>query len=177
MKIECLGDSITEGWITDFYGLGWKGHVTYPKTLASELCGAEVKNLGISGSLIREDSYKRLSGNADIVILLYGLNNYMTGKNPLEYLRSNAREIMKMSKLFMVNYPLHPDGEYAYWVERTNMCISEIAEEMKVPLLDAKSHFDSLMHERPQEKFFGSDLVHLSESGYIELGKFIAENI
>jgi len=82
MKMNCLGDSITYGYIPDS---GAQMQIPYPTTIKSILGLAEVRNYGISGSTLAKNSgnyqpmcvrYDDMDDDADIVLVFGGTNDY-----------------------------------------------------------------------------------------------------
>ena len=82
MKMNCLGDSITYGYIPDS---GAQMSAPYPSQLKNLLGLSECRNYGISGSTVAVNSgnyqpmclrYANMDNNADIVSVFGGTNDY-----------------------------------------------------------------------------------------------------
>ena len=187
--IECFGDSLTEGYLAEGDGLK-TAETTYPMELEKklpELLNAddnsykfktlEVKNYGQAGSILQETSCSRLSGTADIVIILYTANNFAYDAEYVNTLEANIDTIRKQgSKVFLMNYPIAEGSPAADKVSQANNYISSVAESMDVTLIDLRSYFASLT-DYQTEDLFGSDLQHLTSLGYTLMGDYAAECI
>ncbi|MBR2696621.1 MAG: hypothetical protein IKE48_03870 [Parasporobacterium sp.] len=169
-EINCLGDSVTAG--TD--GL------TYPEVLKNQL-EAELKtefivrNYGEEG-LARNTSYKQMSETADIVILQYLYENFKEGEDPEGVLEANIDGLTNQGCLvYLINYPSASFAQESSAVKQANQFISKASKEKSILLLDASAYFQGLMDQGyTEEELFLDDGVHLTESGYEQLGKFIA---
>ena len=184
--IECFGDSLTEG-STDF-SKDSIASVTYPKELEAKLPGLfaddgreykfrnlTVKNYGQAATILQETSCSRLSGTADIVLILYTLNNFLDGGEYVGTLEANIDTIQKAgSQVFLLNYPLASGSSFEDKISQANNYISSTAKALNVELIDLQSYFSSLQDHDPEEIFSG-DGVHLTEEGYILMGDYIAD--
>ena len=179
--LECFGDSVTKG--DTFNDTG----VTYPSALGDkleELFNADgnsykckqinVRNYGINGSILEDDTYMRLSGEADIVVILYTVNNFIYEEDYVGTLEANISTITQQgSKIFMANYPVEDSSEYADAAAQANNYISKAAESTGVTLVDLNSYFK----ENQEDGLFAEDGLHLTDKGYTLMGEYIAEAI
>lgn|GEM_PF-5163345 len=179
-KIACLGDSVTEGLTLTASGEEICS-VTYPEALKEELGSvlkveADVKNYGESEGLAENTSYKKMSEAADIAILLYTFENYKAGEDPEGILEANIEGLSNQGCLvYLVNYPYSTDAEDAKAAKQANQYISKAAKDKSIMLLDARAGFEGLLNEGyTEEDLFAADGIHLTETGYEQLGKFIA---
>lgn len=187
--IECFGDSLTEG-ITVSGDLSDTAETTYPMELEKKLPQLlsqdgkqykfktlEVKNYGQAGSILQNTSCSRLSGTADIVLVLYTINNFVSGADYVDTLETNAAAMIKQgSRVFLLNYPIAADSREKDKLEQANNYIASAAKTMDLELIDLKSYFDTLQQEENGE-LFGSDRLHLTEDGYILMGDYVAEAV
>ena len=187
--IECFGDSLTEG-ITVSGDLSDTAETTYPMELEKKLpqllsqdgkqykfMTLEVKNYGQAGSILQNTSCSRLSGTADIVLVLYTINNFVSGADYVDTLETNAAAMIKQgSRVFLLNYPIAADSREKDKLEQANNYIASAAKTMDLQLIDLKSYFDTLQQEENGE-LFGSDRLHLTEDGYIQMGDYLAEAV
>lgn len=91
MKIICLGDSFTQGFLVE--------DKNYTRFL--EKAGFLVENLGVNGSTTEEmlERYKRFkkSDETDILIVFGGTNDFLNGIS-VEFAYQNLKSILDMSK-------------------------------------------------------------------------------
>ena len=186
--IECFGDSLTEGY------MGGEGtliaQTTYPQELEKKLPGLfaedsreykfktlSVKNYGQAGSVLQSTTCSRLSGDADIVIVQYTANNFMTGADYEGTLEANIETIQKEgSQVFLLNYPILPGSDTQDKIAQANNYIASAAKTMNVPLIDMQTYFGGFSREELQG-IFTEDGIHLTEQGYILMGDQIADFI
>ena len=187
--IEYFGDSLTEG-ITVSGDLSDTAETTYPMELEKKLPQLlsqdgkqykfktlEVKHYGQAGSILQNTSCSRLSGTADIVLVLYTINNFVSGADYVDTLETNAAAMIKQgSRVFLLNYPIAADSREKDKLEQANNYIASAAKTMDLQLIDLKSYFDTLQQEENGE-LFGSDRLHLTEDGYILMGDYVAEAV
>lgn len=179
-RIACLGDSVTEGLTITASGEEICS-MTYPEALKEELKEAlkietDVKNYGDREGLAENTSYKKMSEAADIVILQYTFENYKAGEDPEGVLEANIEGLVNQGcLLYLVNYPYSASaGEKASAME-ANQYIAKAAKDKSVLLLDAKAGFDGLLSQGyTEEDLYSADGIHLTQTGYEELGRFIA---
>lgn len=185
VKIECLGDSITYSSNGITYD---QCKITYPGKLGEKLLNLfnndsktykvkqiDVDNLGIPGDFVMPDRYLRLSGNADIVIMLYGINNVFQNQPYKGVIESNIEEIKKSgAKLYLLLYPLCPDGRYYDQAKKINDYILKVAKETKTELFDANEELSKLKNEK---EYFEKDGIHFTPEGYELFAEIIAKRI
>jgi len=188
--IECLGDSLTEGFTVYNDGSTGIARVTYPMELETQLTSLfkndgntykcqeiNVKNFGQSGSLLADNSFSRLSGSADIVVLQYIANNFLEGEEYEGFLENNIGNIIQQgSKLFILNYPYAEGAEGEEKLEQANNYIASVADGMSTSLIDVHSYFDTLEGYETDD-LFCQDLLHLTETGYKLMGDYAAQEI
>lgn len=191
--IECFGDSITEGYTVTADETGNHGTIagmTYPKELELKLpllleqddhtykCKSiDVKNYGQSGSILQKTSSTRLSGSADIVIILYTSNNFLMGVEYEGTLEENIYNIRKQgAQVFLLTYPVKPDSELEDKRMQANHYLTSTAEALDAPLIDVNQYFGA-MTEYSQDELYSLDDVHLTDLGYTLMGDYVAEQI
>ena len=189
--IECFGDSITEGW-TLKKGYSVYAETTYPQEMQSELLRLfsedgrkykfttlEVKNYGMSTTVLSSDSASRLSGNADIVVMLYIVNNFSEGTEYEGMIESNIEMIRNSgSQVFLMNYPCTTSGRILEgYAEQANNTIAYAADKLSVKLFDANAYFKELETQYSEDDLFIYDGLHLTDLGYKLLGDFAAQQI
>ena len=189
--IECFGDSITEGWTLNDEEVSYYSEPAYPEEMKTELLRLfdederkynfktlEVKNYGQTAACLYADSASRLSGNADIVLMLYIANNFIDRVDYEGVLESNIDLINNAgSKLFLLNYPYTDDCENKDKIEQANNLILNTAEKLSVTFIDVNSYFNGLMQEYSQQELYCSDGLHLTDLGYKLLGDFAARQV
>ena len=189
VRIECFGDSITEGYQAAQEG-SRIAKTTYPIELekkllellecdeqANQFQTLEVINYGQAGSILQKNSASRLSGSADIVIILYTANNFVYGTDYVDTLETNIETIRKQgSQVFLMNYPIAEESRNADKLVQANNYIASVSESLDVLLIDLESYFTTLT-QYGTEELFGADLVHLTDLGYTLTGDYVAEYI
>ena len=186
--IECFGDSITAGFNPDEES--GEAQTSYPQELSEKITelfdndgnsykckSVTVKNYGMNGSVLKEDSCSRLSGEADIVIILYPVNNFLYNEEYVGTLEANIETIVQQgSQVFVLNYPVHEDSEEIDAAVQANNYISSTVKSLNLQFIDLCTYFENI-DEYSQSELFSSDLVHLSNLGYKLLGDYVAEQI
>ena len=190
VSIECFGDSLTEGYIVKEDGSAGIAEQTYPKELQTkltELLHSDgnnykfqeliVRNYGQSGSILQSLTYTRLSGTADIVVILYTANNFLTGADYEGTLEANIDAVKNSgSQVFLVNYPICASSENVDKFMQANNYISSTAKLYELDLIDLNAYFSDLS-DYTEEELFCRDKTHLTELGYQLMGDYIAECI
>ncbi len=185
IKIDCFGDSITYSSNGITYE---KSSKTYPDVLEKTLYkffnapsssykvkSIEVNNLGIPGDWILPDSYKRLSGDADIVIMLYGINNVFQNQPYKGIIESNIAEIKKTgAKIYLVLYAECQSCQYTELIKRTNDYIRKVAKETGEDLIDPNIELSKVEN---LDDYFVKDGIHFTSDGYELFAQIIADNI
>lgn len=181
-SLSFFGDSFTEGYVVEEGEDDYICEYTYADAAADEILKEypdvelDITNDGITGDVAEDNSYTRVDENTEIVIMLYGLNNFLEGEDYEGVLEANITGLeTNGSIVFLVTYPVYEGGEYEDEVTACNEYIEEVSESEDVVLLDAASQFNTLISDGQytQDELFSSDHLHLSETGYQELGEYV----
>lgn len=175
IKMNCLGDSITYGYLNED---GDAMEKSYPVLLKEILNFHTVRNYGINGSTIADGEnpmyirYKEMVDDADIVSVLAGTNDFgrteveisplgiMGDKNgntvygALDILCKGLKEKYPESFIFFMT-PLHCGGDkipnkYGYTLKEVKNAIKEVCSKYEIPVLDL---YDTVTFEPENEKF------------------------
>lgn len=146
MKIICLGDSFTEGYLVE------KSYVDY-----LEDAGYETINLGRNGDMSKDLINRFNPIKSDLLIIFAGTNDLYQGVSA-EIAFANIKEILKMSRADknLIIIPPYIEEEEAYPIyELINNTIDnygEMLKELSYPILDARkippSYFIDGLHMR-----------------------------
>lgn len=160
MKITCLGDSFTQGFLVE------KNYTRFLKQ-----AGFEIENLGINGDTTACMLERLPKEKMDLLIVFGGTNDFYQG---LSYLLAyeNIKSILKIAQAEnkIVVIPPYVEEEDSYPLyERINRQIDGLAKELskdKLNLVDArkiKTHY--------------LDGLHMGESFHLDLSKEIIKKI
>ena len=162
---------------------------TYPEklemTLNEDLSDAGLTshvrcvNDGISGDWLTKDSYKRITCDPDIVVILYCGNNFYFKEDYEGTLEANVDALRdKGCILYFATYPLYPDRVHTEDFGNANKYLRKVAKKKNVPLIDTYELFEEAVSgQYERDDLFSTDMIHLSELGYELLGQYIAEGI
>lgn len=181
-RLICFGDSITAGH---------EGHEEplLTKKIAEALPDYEILNKGVSGNntndAIRRIDRDVLSHNPDIVTVLFGANDAAFHKMvPLSTYKNNLREIVRKiypsTCVLLTPTPVDETKQF----KRTNSvleeyaeAVSEVAREMKCPLIDV---FSTMIRRKDYPylvKGQQDDGLHIGEAGYAVLCQLIVQTL
>lgn len=181
-KMNCLGDSITWGYIPD---VGTQMENPYPKLLKERLGLAECRNYGISGSTLCQSAYSPMSvrfldmnDDADIISVFGGTNDqgvgFELGKiedtenstiyGSLDILCKGLIEKYPQAFIFFItplrngNAKINSKG---YSLEDVANAIKEVCYKYSIPVLDLYSiggfHIEN---DNFREMYNGEDKLH-----------------
>lgn len=160
-KMLFIGDSITQGWASDYDSLSYAHRV-------SRFFNAESVIQGIGGAFFKEDSFDRIDFDPDIVLVAYGTNDFGHYKT-YEELRAHAAAHLSLiakeyagKKIFVLS-PIwrgHRDGKAMGSFEG---CRNVIIEEIKKLEL---IHIDGLNLVPPIPAFFRDAYLHPTDEGF-----------
>lgn len=156
MKITCLGDSFTEGYLV--------GDKSYARLI--EKAGFDVSNLGMNGARTDTMSQKYASfieegGYEDVLIVFGGTNDFLYGKS-VRFVYANVKSILEMSKAcrkMLVIPPLVEEEDGYDFYKMVNDKIKDYAsllEEDNIETIDARKipgrcfdgvHKDAFFHK------------------------------
>ncbi len=155
MKIICLGDSFTEGYLVE------KSYVDYLKE-----AGYETMNLGRNGDMTSDLLKRFKASKCDLLIVFAGTNDLYQGFSA-EIALANIKELLKLSKADknLIIIPPYIEEEEAYPIYElinNNMdTYSEMLTKLPYPTLDARkippSYFIDGLHMRED---FHKKLAH-----------------
>lgn len=153
-----LNQKLTEG-----------GYASYVRTV----------NDGISGDWLTKDSFRRISCDPDITILLFCGNNFYFDQPYKGTLEKNIDALQKAGSIvYLLTYPLYPDRAYTDDFAGANQYIREVAKKKNVRLIDTYQMFENVIGTSyDREALFSKDCIHLSQLGYDLLGQFVAEAV
>lgn len=166
MRIICLGDSFTEGFLVE--------DKSYTRFL--EEAGFDIVNLGRNGSttgemLNRYEGYLLSTEEADLLIVFGGTNDFMQGYS-VDLVFKNLKSIVdlaKARKILIIGPPFVEEDEYYPVYGEINGKISSLKEKIKTlptDFLDAE--------EIPGHYLDG---VHLASDFHKSLAKKIIAKI
>lgn len=146
MKITCLGDSFTEGYLVE------KSYVDYLKE-----AGYETTNLGRNGDMTSDVLRRFIPIKCDLLIVFAGTNDIYQGVSA-EIAFENIKEILKMSKadknLIIIPPYIEEDEAYPIYelINNTIDSYGEMLAKLPYPTLDARkippSYFIDGLHMR-----------------------------
>ncbi len=137
-------------------------------------------NDGICGDWITETTYRRMSCDPDIVILLMGGNNFYFHYPIAGMFETNVEALKAQGKiLYLANYPLFPGEKHVTAFRDANEHIEKIAKQYDLPVIDLYSFYQKIQTEEniAWRDLFSPDHIHLSETGYERIGSYIAESL
>lgn len=165
-------------------------HPNYPEIMENslnKLLSEKYKNLkinvvadGICGDYLTNESYKRIIGNPDIVIMLYSGNNFHFNVPYEGTLENNIKALQeKGCYVYLANYGLYPGAKITEDFAKANEYIDKVSKKMNVTLIDTDKYFDDEVKKGNymREDLFSLDCIHLSPKGYELLGNLAAEQI
>lgn len=166
MKIICLGDSFTEGFLVE--------NKSYTRFL--EEAGFDVINLGLNGSrtdsmLVRLKSYQRVDEKADLLIIFGGTNDFIQGYS-VDFVLSKLKSIVDLSnarKNLVIIPPFVEEDEFYPVYGEINKKIQDLKGKIKswgIDCIDAE--------EIPGHYLDG---VHLASDFHENLARKIIEKI
>ena len=162
---------------------------TYPEKLEEELntslsasgFSSRVRcvNDGISGDWLTKESYRRITCDPDIVVILYCGNNFYFDQQYKGTLEANVDALREEGCIiYFATYPLYPDRIHTEDFGNANAYLRKVAEKKKVPLIDTYELFEEAASgQYDRDDLFSTDKIHLSELGYALLGQYIAQGI
>lgn len=158
MKIVCLGDSFTEGFLVG---------KTYADYLKDQ--GHEIVNLGVNGDTTSLINERFIGEESDVLIIFAGINDFYQNI-PVEEAFENIKEILNKSKSkknILVIPPL-VEEEDAYPVYKLiNNSINyygQILKTLNIPVVDAREIESSYI-----------DGIHMREEFHQKLAEKIRE--
>ena len=177
MRILCIGDSLTEGYITK----ETKRYYPYSTTLKSIFGSCvTVHNVGLSGRTTHQitQHLKTISiANYDIAIVLVGTNDLLY--------KTNQIILRKIKSLHM--YCLNQGINYVYALSLPQIYGTRPLRETKRLNLNKQIHswcnsqssieyipFGETFLYSPDSKLWAHNGYHLSIQGYKEMGRFIS---
>lgn len=166
MKIICLGDSFTEGYLVE--------NKSYTRFLSK--AGFDVVNLGRNGAtsgemLARYQGYILTTAPADLLIVFGATNDFMVGYS-VDLVFKNLKSIVKIakaSKVLIIGPPFVEEDEYYPVYDEINAKISSLKDKIKdlgIDFIDAE--------EIPGHYLDG---IHLASDFHEGLAKKIIEKI
>lgn len=190
IKVACVGDSLTEGYLSTGGDAGEKGPNAYPARLQYMLGNRyEVKNFGRTGAFLQDrttNPYRRSSEyadskayHADIVIIMLGTNdskiwneeNYKMQMTELynEYKFKGNKVIFATSPKC---YETAGDDITKEQVER--VYIAQKALIASNPIWD---FIDMYEKTEGKESLYQEDKVHFTDAGYLYIAECMYEKI
>lgn len=160
MKITCLGDSFTEGYLVN------KNYTCFLKK-----AGFQIKNLGINGNMTGQMLDRMPHEETDIFLIFGGTNDFYSGISPnLAY--TNIKSILEKAKakLKLVVIPPYVEVEEAYPIyQMINDKIDDLGERL---INDGLNIIDA---RRIDPQFL--DGTHMGENFHKDLALKIIEKI
>lgn len=160
MKITCLGDSFTEGFLVN------KNYTRFLKQ-----AGFQVENLGINGNMTGQMLDRLPAKPMEVLLVFGGTNDFYQGLSPqvaYENIKSILEKTQAETKLVVI--PPYVEVEEAYPVyQMINDKIDDLAQRLikdKLNIVDARLIKPSYI-----------DGTHMGESFHSDLAKIIIEKL
>lgn len=188
IRVACIGDSITYG-----HGVSCWPKKNYPKVLGS-LLGEDyyVRNFGMNGRTAMETGDRpyteeklyqtSLHYSADVIVLMLGTNDSKlenwsgAEKFKMQYLElvESYLNVEASPQIYLCTLSKAYDNSFGIQdvqAEEISRIIMEVAEEMKLPVIDIRS----LTSEHPE--WFKKDGVHPNADGAAAIAELVAATI
>lgn len=177
-KVLCLGDSITQGYISEYPSL------TYPAMIYRYL-DTEVINQGIGGYYFNKESLceELKNYNFDLITVAYGTNDYTRDEEKKEFIYMAESYLDKLITIFpkkkiMGIIPIHrASNDYHTKVRELNRNYSfEESKDILKSIYKKKglSTIDEIYIPHCNE-FFAPDGVHPNELGFLFYGSTVTQ--
>jgi len=163
---------------------------SYPEVLERELnlrlnedgknSHVTVVNDGICGDWITPVTYQRMTCDPDIVVFLMSGNNFYLNIPLGESFEANIRALKEQGKIiYLVNYPLYPDGALTQYFKSANDLIAKMSEQFDLPVIDLYTMVNGEVKEKAYtwDELYSPDQTHLSVKGYELIGTMVADFI
>ncbi len=173
-RILFIGDSITQGWDTDYDGLSFAYRV-------SAFLNAESIIQGTGGAFFHEDSFDRLDFDPDTVIVALGTNDFGHFATKEEMAAHADAHLSLLAKEYA--------GKTLYYIspiyrakQESRMGSFASARDILIRIAEKYgfTHIDGLTLVPPHAAFFKEDLLHPNTLGYTQysenLIRFLLKN-
>ena len=160
LKLLCMGDSITQGWETQFDSLSYAWRV-------ARHFNADILNQGVGGAYYCEDTFDQLPFDPDVVTVAYGTNDF-GHYHTLEELREHTKKHLTLisknyaEKRIFVITPIWRGRREGKPMGRFEDCRAVIAEEAEALGLTV---IDGLSLVPPIPVFFSDAYLHPNDCG------------
>ena len=161
MKIVCLGDSFTQGFLVE------KSYVDYLKK-----AGYHTINMGRNGDMTGDLLARFKPSKCDLLIIFAGTNDLLNGVSA-DIAFENIKEILKMSRadtnLIIIPPYIEEDESYMVYemVNRSIDAYGDMIKGLTCPIIDAR--------KIPPSYFI--DGIHMREDFHKRLAQEIIKNI
>lgn len=170
MKINCLGDSITEGW-----SLPSPAEQSFPALLEEKFPEHIFTNYGIAGAMVQPFGYgysqslpykEALQNPADLNLLLLGSND---GYAYSPQFKSYYKELLKTipDPVILITPPVM--GLQGTALPQIRQDILDIGKETGHPVID--------LYEASDPSWLGDDQVHPTVQGQKKIAQFLSEKL
>ena len=160
LKMLMIGDSITQGWETQFDSLSYAWRV-------ARHFNADILNQGVGGAYYCEDTFDQLPFDPDVVTVAYGTNDF-GHYHTLEELREHTKKHLTLisknyaEKRIFVITPIWRERREGKPMGRFEDCRAVIAEEAEALGLTV---IDGLCLVPPMPVFFSDAYLHPNDCG------------
>lgn len=178
-KILIFGDSITQGYITEFASL------TYPNQVARVL-DVEILNQGVGGYYFGYDSIDEsiIDYNPDLILIAYGTNDYSRFDDESDFFNNSKRYLDKLTGLFpdtriLAVLPIYRNDEYYRARIRYRKYPFDDARKILLNLYKEYKNI-SVLSETGIPRIpeaFAPDFLHPNTLGFNEMSKSITQKI
>ncbi len=191
MEIVCIGDSLTEGYPTNY------PYTYYLNELLNDNKQINIINKGkvaVTTDDLVENYKSFVSKTTDKVVLLIGINDIIyNDENSLNY-EKNIEDMVKVLvglklEVILCTYPKFELEDYYYWTQEEfdyfknessnlNSVIKDISEKYNTKLVDLEKEFDDY-YKTGQYTYseLSIDGVHFNKNGYNLMAKFIYKEL
>ena len=171
-KILFIGDSITQGWASEYDSLSYAYRV-------SRYFNANSLIQGIGAAYYFEDTFDHLDFDPDVVFVAYGTNDFYVSKSKEEFeahVKAHLGLLAKeyAGKKFFVISPIwreHRDGMRMGSFRECRAVIAAEAERLGL------CHIDGLTLVPPMTAFFAGDGLHPTDNGFSILAENLIEQL
>ena len=178
LRIQMIGDSITQGYIARHPGCTWVGEIT-------RRLDAEVLNQGVGGYGFLPNSLKRMTDwRPDLIVLTYGTNDYGRENTGAAFRRCASEYLSALTAMFpkvpiLQVMPIYRHDESylrvlptrSYDFEDARQILREVAASFPQVTVVESGYYPH------SAGYFAPDYVHPNDRGFRIMGERLAETI